>query len=100
MTTSFDIRVLGCQTWNINDDNVDVEIVVDGLGRYAGTFFTLQNIATLFEKNQQTGECASGIYLWAANMIIVRDLRTETIRQTVEDLWRTGELEAVCHRIE
>jgi hypothetical protein len=99
MTTPFTFRVLGSQTWDIHDDNVDVEIEVNGTVRYSATFFTLRNLASLFAKNRQTGECAAGTYLWAADMILVQDLRIETIRQTIEDLLRSGELESACHQI-
>jgi hypothetical protein len=99
MPTPFTFQILGCQSWDVHDDNLDVEIEVGGTLRFAATFFTLQNIASLFEKNRATGECASGTYLWAANMIIVRELTTETIRHTIEDLLRTGELESVCLKL-
>jgi len=99
MTAPFSFRILGSQTWDIHDDNVDVEIEVNGTARYAATFITLRNVASLFAKNRLTGECAAGTYLWAANMILVQDLRIETIHQTIEDLLRSGDLESACHQI-
>jgi len=45
------------------DDNVDVEVTFDDGSRYAGTFFTLNNLRSLFEKNERTGECKGGLYL-------------------------------------
>ncbi len=99
MSIPFSFRVLGSQTWDIDDDNVDIEIEVNGMVRYSATFVTPQNITSLFAKNRLTGECAAGTYLWAANMIIVQDLQMETIRQTIEDLLRSGELGSACHQI-
>ena len=98
MNTMFEFRVLGCQTWDRQDDNIDVEIVVESSTRYSATFFTIRNVASLFEKNRTTGECASGTYLWAANMILVRDLERETIRTAIDDLVKSGEIETACYR--
>jgi hypothetical protein len=81
------------------DDNVDVEILVDSRDRYSATFFTMRNIVSLFEKNRITGECESGAYMWAANMIIVNDLDLETIRISIFGLLSSGEIDAACHRI-
>lgn len=99
MTIEFTVNVLGPQTWDVNDDNVDVEILVPGMGRYAATFFTVENIASLFKKNKRSGECANGLYLWASDMILVETLTFDTIRRTVQDLIDTDELESACQTI-
>jgi hypothetical protein len=70
--------------------NVDVE-VRDAGGRWSATFFTLDNLEALFMKNATTGECATGLYLWAADMILVRSLSEDVIVKTVADLRATGE---------
>jgi hypothetical protein len=74
-----------------HNDNVDVLVYFADGTKYAATFFTLENIRQLFAKNYSTGECASGKYLWAANMIIVESLDEETIQIAVDDLIATGE---------
>ena len=99
MDSTFDFRVLGCPTWDNQDDNVDVEIIVHSSTCYSATFFTVKNITSLFDKNRITGECVSGTYLWAANMILVKDLEIDTIRVTISDLLTSGEIETTCHRI-
>jgi hypothetical protein len=89
----FSIHVVGAQVWDPKRDNIDIEVrFLDGR-RFGATFFTLKNLASLFEKNRSTGECAGGTYLWAANMIIVEELSMETITRTVNDLLRVGELQ-------
>ena len=76
---------------SVENDNIDVVIELsDGTVRTA-TFFTLKNIASLMEKNERTGECLLGKYLWATEMIIVHDLREETIREVINEIVRTGE---------
>ena len=91
--TQFTIRVVGPQVWDPSLDNIDVEVVMADGRRYGATFFTLRNIERLFDKNRETGECQSGLYLWAANMILVRELSFDVIHRTVDDLIASGEFE-------
>jgi len=79
------------QRVDLEDDNVDVLVYFADGSKCAATFFTLENIRRLFFKNRTTGECASGKYLWAANMIIVESLDEETIQAAVADLMASGE---------
>jgi hypothetical protein len=83
----------------VADTNVDVEVHVDG-ARWAATFFTLENLEALMRKNAVTGECASGLYLWATDMIVVRELSYDVIRDTVAELRRAGEFEDAFSRLE
>jgi hypothetical protein len=76
---------------DLSSDNIDVVIYFADGTKYMATFFTLENLRHLFVKNRSTGECASGKYLWAANMIIVESLDDETIKTAVADLIATGE---------
>jgi hypothetical protein len=94
--TQFTFRILGCQSWNLCDDNVDVEIELSDGNRYSATFFTLMNIQSLMKKNKLTGECAGGLYMWASNMILVENLCLETIERTIAGLIQEGELESAC----
>ena len=77
MGTDFTYHIVGRQSWDVYDDNMDVEIVLPTGERYAATFVTVENISSLFKKNRVTGECASGSYLWVADMIIVQRLEHE-----------------------
>lgn len=99
MAANFTYRILGCQTWDVYDDNVDVEIELSHDRRYSATFFTISNIRTLMDKNKITGECSGGLYLWASNMIIIENLESETIERTIAGLIEDEELDAVCYRI-
>ena len=99
MATNFTYRILSCQTWDIYDDNLDVEIdLSDGRG-YSATFFTIPNIRTLMNKNRVTGECSGGLYLWASNMIIIENLGSDTIERTIAGLIEDKEIDAVCYRL-
>lgn len=95
----FDLVVLATDDWNPVDDNVDVEVAFLDGSRYTATFFTIENIRSLFAKNKNTGECAGGTYLWATEMILVEKLDIETMRATVHGLIRDGELDVAFTRV-
>ncbi len=99
MPDHFKYHVLACQTWDIQDDNIDVEIELSDGSKYTATFFTLRNIRSLFEKNRATGECVSGLYLWSSSMILVENLESSTIERTIGGLLEEGELASACLRI-
>jgi hypothetical protein len=88
------------QPLNAVNDNVDVEVQVGDGSRWSATFFTLDNIDALFAKNRITGECANGLYLWAADMILVERLDESAIRATVDALRQSGEFSSAFGRID
>jgi len=95
----FELTVLGVSEWDSVDDNLDVEVrFVDG-SRFTATFFTIENIRTLFTKNKLTGECSKGKYLWATEMILVETLDRETMKDTVVGLIRDGEFEEAFTKV-
>jgi hypothetical protein len=67
-------------------DNVDVAVRTCDGHEYIATFYTIQNVLHLFDKYAQSGECAGGIYLWGSDMILVKELSPEVVRETVTDL--------------
>jgi hypothetical protein len=81
------------------DDNVDVEVKFDDGSRYAATFFTLNNLRSLFAKNERTGECKGGLYLWASDMVILRELTETSISETVAELIARGEFEGAFSKL-
>jgi hypothetical protein len=84
----------------VQNDNLDIEIELSNGDRYWGTFFTIENVESLFKKNLETGECRNGTYLWAAHMVIVRRLDQETITRTIEGLLQDQELDHALYKIE
>jgi len=79
---------------NSLDDNVDVEVRYSDGRLFTATFFTLQNVKTLFEKNKITGECGGGLYYFCIDMILVESLSVDVIVETVENLIKEGDLES------
>ncbi|MBN1123071.1 MAG: hypothetical protein JXJ17_18500 [Anaerolineae bacterium] len=78
---------------DINNDNVDVFVEMNNGDRYVATFFTLENIKSIMDKDRQTSECNSGQYFWASDMIIVEKITPEIVQSTVESLISDGEFE-------
>lgn len=72
--------------WNPDDDNTDVWVTLSDNTRWVATFFTYKNITTLAKKNQQTGECLSGKYFWASDMILVDNINRASIEEVVMHL--------------
>jgi hypothetical protein len=95
----FSVAIVGAQVWDPEADNLDVVVQFRDGRRYGATFFTAKNIEKLFRKNQQTGECAGGLYLWADHMILVRELSLNAIERTVESLLEDGEFKKAFSRV-
>jgi hypothetical protein len=78
---------------SIENDNIDVIIGLSNGEFYNVSFFTLKNIQSIMFSYEETGECASGKYFWAKNMLIVQDLSEETIREAIVSIVESGEYE-------
>lgn len=86
--------------WDSEDDNSDVIVTLDNGEKWVASFFTFRNIQTLREKNKSSGECMSGAYFWASDMIMVDELSRARIEAVVNDLIEEGEFENVFDKIE
>jgi len=69
-----------------SNDNVDINILFDNGDVYFSTLFTLSNIDALMTKE-------SSSYFWATDMIVVKDLRVESIKKVVLEIVEHGLLE-------
>jgi hypothetical protein len=70
---------VGHQIDDLNDDNIDVNIILINEDVFFGTLFTIANIQSLLLKGDRS-------FFWATDMIIVKDLRRETIDQAIQQL--------------
>ncbi|AFD06630.1 hypothetical protein [Solitalea canadensis] len=84
MNKLFKVRFpTGYQIKNIFDDNIDIQIIkMDGKVFFA-TFFTLDNINSLMLKENID-------YFWADSMVVVRDLRKESIQIAISEILNKG----------
>ena len=84
------VTVLG-QVDDVHDDNIDVYVHLPDGESWVATFFTLENIAKYLRQYESTGEALSGKYFWGSDMVILKDLRFETIEATAREMVRNGQ---------
>ena len=77
--------------WVPRNANSDVLVEFADGARWTATFFSYENVAALRRKYEETGECLSGRYQWATNMVLVDELTRSRVEQVVEDLLASGE---------
>lgn len=87
-------------TWSVTDGNTDVFVELENGSNWVATFFTYANITSLTQKNRATGECSSGQYFWASDMILVDEISRERIEEIVAYLLEEEEFEFVFKQIE
>ncbi|PQL93777.1 hypothetical protein [Apibacter adventoris] len=80
------------QVKDVFNDNIDVNIVYENEEVFFVTFFTLLNVKELMLKNKE-------IYFWATDMVIVKDLDKETIRNVVSKMTEEGSVEQILSKI-
>lgn len=81
------------------ENAVDVTVVL-GRTRYFLTFVSLKSVEKIMTSYQATGECGSGIYFWATDLIIVRELSKEIILQSAKEIVESLEIENFSSRQE
>jgi nicotinic acid phosphoribosyltransferase len=90
----------GIAPLNPENDNVDVQVTFPNGESFSAVFFTLQNIYTLIQHYNKTGECANGLYFWASGMIIVQELTEQSICETIDNLLAEKEFKSVFSKNE
>lgn len=82
---------------NINEDDnsTDVMVKFDDGSEWVASFITYQNIISLSEKNEKTGECLNGDYFWASDMILVKKISRDAIERVIKQLILDGEFDSV-----
>lgn len=80
--------------------NVDIEVRLASGGRFSATLFTIANLEALMAKDARTGENASGLYQWAIDMVIMRELSLATVAELVEHLLENETIGEVLMRLD
>lgn len=90
-----DFKVVFPSGYNINDyydDNIDLNIVLPTGRVFFSTFFTILNINYLIQKD-------NALYFWSTDMLVVKDLKKDTIRDVIFNMLEDGYLESICSDI-
>jgi hypothetical protein len=96
---SFEWIPVGSAVWDETDDNIDVVVTLASGEGFTGTLITIQNLASLMKRYENTGECESGLYVWASHSVVVKDLTITTINRVVSSLVLSGELSSAFLRV-
>ena len=81
-------------------DTIEVRVVLPDGQEYYMDFATPRFINFMFEKNRRTGECAGGTYFCMPNLILVREITEQSVRETLDDLLRNHELDVYLTKVE
>lgn len=76
----------GYNIQNVYNDNIDINVVLPDKTVFFATFFTILNIQTLIKNDDSS-------YFWSEDMVLVKDLKKETIREAVSSIIEDGYLE-------
>ena len=80
--------------WNPSDDVTDVIVTFDDGSRWVATFCTFSHLPKLRQNCAENGECLSGKYLWASDLILVDSTSRESIETVIHDLLAQGEFKS------
>ncbi|MFW0739388.1 hypothetical protein [Flavobacterium sp. T12S277] len=82
----------GYQVKNYENDNLDINVVLENKEIFFATLFTTNNIKMLLERDEST-------FFWAHTMVILKDLKKETIKKFVQEAIDSESLEAIFYKI-
>lgn len=72
------------------DEASDVVVTLAAGDRWIASFVAYGHVATLVQRNRESGECLGGRYLWATDLVLVEDISRPTVEAVVADLLRDG----------
>jgi hypothetical protein len=80
-------------------DNVDVEVQLSTGERFGATCCTIENVARLMESYRETGENCEGLFFWASDLVVVRDISPGTLVKLAQSLVDTGDVRVVFRKL-
>lgn len=83
--------------WDIGNECCNIHIDLENGKHYGLNIWTYAFLETAIAQDQQTGQNLHGIYQVPPDLF-VKELTRECIEQTIRDLLKTGDLEAVLNR--
>jgi hypothetical protein len=73
-------------------DNVDINIITEDELVYFATLFTINNIVSIMERGDEN-------WFWATDMILIKDLRDETIKKAISGIVAMNNLGSMVSEI-
>ncbi|REC49725.1 hypothetical protein [Chryseobacterium pennipullorum] len=90
-----DFKIVFPSGYSVNDyynDNIDLNIILPSGSVFFSTFFTIINVKNLIDKDD-------AVYFWSTDMLIVKDLKKETIKNVVFNMIKDEYLECACTEV-
>jgi hypothetical protein len=85
--------------WDPANEIVDVTVTLTDGSRWAATACSFKHVQTLTSRWSHSGECLGGGYLWAKNLILVKDTSRASLEETMMDLLKNGEFESALEKL-
>ena len=90
---TFRVNSICSEPYDVKKEAINVRIVTKAGEEYSAHFTTPLFIGYMFEMNTRTGECLSGTYFCMPGMVIVKELTSEYIKKTIDDLIERYEIQ-------
>ena len=85
--------------WDPADDVTDAIITLSDGTRWVATFCAFAHVNALRANCAQSGECLSGKYLWASDLVLIDDTSRPSIEAVVRDLIASDELRSAFSEV-
>ena len=85
--------------WEPTNDVTDAVVTLADGSRWVATFCAFAHVEVLRRNCAASGECLSGKYLWASDLILVDDTSRASLEAVVADLIEREELESACSEL-
>ena len=85
--------------WSPADDVTDAIVTLPDGTRWVGTFCAFAHIHRLRANCAASGECLSGKYLWASDLILIDDTSRTSIEAVLGDLVASGEYRSALSEV-
>ena len=72
--------------YSIDDVNSDVMFELSDGTKWSAFFITYQNLFSLSNKNQETGECLAGQYFYADKPIFISEMNRKLIMSVLQEI--------------
>lgn len=85
------IFILGYRSVDTNNDNIDINIIFESGKVYAAVLATIENVITSLN--------GGDLYYWWSDLIIIKDLRKETIKSAIQATIKNGYFNSIFSEI-
>ncbi len=86
--------------WQPADSVTDAIVTLADGTQWVATMCSFAHVASLRARCGENGECLSGKYLWASDLILIDETSRASIDAVVRDLMAQGELQSAFREVD